>query len=208
MEDLKIVPEYDSKNPLIKYLFFSRLKSALSLSDDFIIDEKESNVADFGCGDCLLLKNIEDKFKNIKTYGVDILPEILKYKKSLRADIKIADLKNTGFDADFFDAIFCLDTLEHFEDLSDPIGEISRVLRKDGILVVSLPTENLVYKLGRFFLKGTFSSKTGPSSSPHFHNASEIRKFLINNSFIIKKKEKVTKIPFLTFFEIILFEKN
>jgi len=206
MKSSKIVPEYDSKNPLIKRLFFARLKKALDLS--MLSDAKESNVADFGCGDCIFLKFLEEKYKNIKTYGIDILPQVLGNKNFLRAQLKISDLNDTRFENNFFDAIFCLDTLEHFENLSGPIGEIKRTLKPGGKLVVSLPTENFAYKLGRFLLKGTFSSKKGPSSSPHFHNAKQLKRAILDNNFVAKSSKKIYPILPLTFFEIVLFEKK
>jgi len=203
----KIVPEYDSKNIFIKRLFLKRLKISIDLFDIIFKQKEIINVADFGCGDGILLKLLEERFRNIKTYGLDILPEIFSLKESLRADIIVTDLRKTNFSDNFFDTIFCLDTLEHFESLKEPVGEIKRTLKNDGLLIVSLPTENIIYKLGRFLLKGTFSSKKGPSSSPHFHGAKEIREFLLENSFTLIKKEKITKIPFFKFFEIILFKK-
>jgi 2-polyprenyl-3-methyl-5-hydroxy-6-metoxy-1,4-benzoquinol methylase len=204
----KIVPEYDSRNILIRNLFLKRLKLAIKVAEPFLFSNPKSNVGDFGCGDGILLKFLEEKYKNIKIFGLDILPEVLSLKKSLRADIRVVDLAETGFPGAFFDVIFCLDTLEHFKNLADPVNEIKKTLKNDGILVVSLPTESFVYKLGRFLLKGTFSSEGGPSSSPHFYGAKEVSDFLSKNSFISVKKEKITKIPFLTFFEIILFKKN
>jgi len=204
----KIVPEYDSRNIFVRSLFLKRLNLSVDLFRKVFEQKKIVNVADFGCGDGILLGFLEKKFKDIKTFGLDILPEVSSLRSFLRADIRIVNLTNSGFPSDFFDAIFCLDTLEHFENLEEPIKEIERTLKNHGILIVSLPTENVVYKIGRFILKGTFSSKKGPSSSPHFHNADEIRKFLLKNSFTLVKKEKVTKIPFLKFFEIILFKKD
>ena len=48
-----------------------------------------------------------------------------------------------------FAAIFALDALEHNEDVGSIIDALSVGLRADGILVISGPTENALYRLGR-----------------------------------------------------------
>ena len=48
-----------------------------------------------------------------------------------------------------YDAIFCLDSLEHNSNFSELIDQLLISLKPSGILIVSGPTENLLYKLGR-----------------------------------------------------------
>jgi len=204
----KIVPEYYSKNTLVKNLFFKRLECAVQLAFIKLKSDGNLKVVDLGCGDGTFLKLLEKKFPSLKTFGADILPEVVEIKKFLRAEIKIADLRNSGFPDNFFDIVFCLDTLEHFENLELPVREIKRVLKNDGLLVLSMPTENFFYKLGRLFLKGTISSTKGPCSSPHFHGAEKIEKFLCYNNFETVKKISLPGMPFLTLFNIVSFKKK
>ena len=208
MELKEIVPEYHSKNVFARSLFLNRLKSAIQLASSKLESDDNSNTIDLGCGEGILLKLLEEKFKNIKTFGIDILPEVLEIRKFLRAEIKIGDLRNTGFPDNFFDVVFCLDALEHFENLESPVREIKRMLKNNGLLIVSVPTENFFYKLGRLFLKGTISSMRGPCSSPHFHGARKIEKFLCCNNFKTVKKISLPRIPFLSLFNIISLKKK
>jgi ubiquinone/menaquinone biosynthesis C-methylase UbiE len=39
--------------------------------------------------------------------------------------------------------------LEHLSDLTKALSEIRRVLKKEGGLIVLIPTENFIYRLGR-----------------------------------------------------------
>jgi len=208
MELKEIVPEYHSKNVFVRSLFLNRLKLTIQLALSKLESGGNLNVIDLGCGEGILLKLLEEKFKDIKTFGIDILPEVLEIKKFLRAEIKIGDLRNSGFADNFFDVVFCLDTLEHFENLEEPTREIKRILKNNGLLIVSVPTENFFYKLGRLFLKGTLSSKKGPGASPHFHNARETERFLRNSNFETAKKISLPRIPFLTLFNIISLKKK
>jgi 2-polyprenyl-3-methyl-5-hydroxy-6-metoxy-1,4-benzoquinol methylase len=46
-------------------------------------------------------------------------------------------------------AIFALDSLEHNEEVGSLVDQLSRGLRGDGVLILSGPTENALYQLGR-----------------------------------------------------------
>lgn len=203
-----IVPEYRSKNIFIRSLFFKRLGIAIKLVRPKLGAGESLRVIDLGCGEGILLKLLEENFKNVETFGIDINPNVLELDKFLRADIKVANIKDTGFPDNFFDIIFCLDVLEHFENLEQPISEIKRILKPNGLLVVSLPTESWFYKLGRFFSKGTISEKKGPCSSPHFSNAKTIENFLCSNRLEIVKKKLLPQIPFLSLFHIVSLRKK
>lgn len=48
-----------------------------------------------------------------------------------------------------FGTIFALDSLEHNDDVSDLLDRLLPALRDDGVLILSGPTENLLYRLGR-----------------------------------------------------------
>jgi len=201
----EIVPEYHSKNIFVRSLFLKRLEIAIRLAEPKLKSDSDLKVIDLGCGEGVLLKLIEENFKNVKTFGIDIEPNVLALKKFLKAEIKVADLRDSGFPNGFFDVVFCLDVLEHFQKLEEPIVEIKRILKKDGFLVTSLPTENLFYKLGRFFTTGTVSMEKGPCS-PHFYGAKTIENFLCANDFKIIKKKLLPAIPFLSLFHIIIFK--
>lgn len=204
----EIVPEYYSKNWFVRKLFWERLKSVIRLASEKLNSGNgELNVIDLGCGDGSFLKLLEAEFPDIHTYGIDILPEVLEVKKFLRAEIKCSDLKKSGFPDNFFGVVFCLDTLEHFQSLEEPIREIKRIIKPDGLLIISAPTEKFFYKIGRFFIKGTFSMEKGPCSSPHFQNAALIEKAMRANNFQVVKKISLPRVPFFTFFSIISFRK-
>ena len=127
----EIVPEYHSKNIFVRSLFLKRLEIAIRLAEPKLKSDSDLKVIDLGCGEGVLLKLIEENFKNVKTFGIDIEPNVLALKKFLKAEIKVADLRDSGFPNGFFDIVFCLDVLEHFQKLEEPIVEIKRILNKD-----------------------------------------------------------------------------
>lgn len=50
---------------------------------------------------------------------------------------------------DAYAAIFALDALEHNDDVGSIIDVLAKGLRPDGVLLISGPTENALYRAGR-----------------------------------------------------------
>lgn len=113
-----------------------------------------NNFLDVGCGDGYIASQFVNKFK---TYGIDISEVALKEAnaKGIITQQLDANKIELPFEDEFFDNISCLDILEH---IIDPIAftkEIYRILKKDGIFIVSVP--NILNIINRFhFLFGNF----------------------------------------------------
>lgn len=75
--------------------------------------------------------------------GVDLDPEAIAAAKSRfgkdAADLVEADLGELPFADDSFDAVVCFETIEHVEEPKRALAELRRVLRADGLLIVSSP---------------------------------------------------------------------
>ena len=75
------------------------------------------------------------------------LPEVMQ-----RAMAKQAEAERERLDRlppGRFGAIFALDSLEHNEDVPALLDHLLPALRGDGVLILSGPTENHLYRLGR-----------------------------------------------------------
>jgi SAM-dependent methyltransferase len=48
-----------------------------------------------------------------------------------------------------FGCVFALDSLEHNDDYAELLDRLARKVRRDGVLIVSGPTESALYRLGR-----------------------------------------------------------
>jgi 2-polyprenyl-3-methyl-5-hydroxy-6-metoxy-1,4-benzoquinol methylase len=142
------LPAYAHKNPLIDYLFWKRLYVVYN----YINKINCKNVLDFGCGSGVMSYLMEKSGKSV--VGVDIEYEPLnKIKKYIKFpdDILFIDpekLKNSKYNR-YFDVIIALDVLEHIEDLESVIKLFKNLLKDGGFVIVSGPTENILYKIGR-----------------------------------------------------------
>jgi 2-polyprenyl-3-methyl-5-hydroxy-6-metoxy-1,4-benzoquinol methylase len=147
MLDEMALPSFFHKNPLVRWVTHTRLKAALKLLDF----KAGMQIMDYGCGTGILFLQLP---KGEAEYlGVDIhlwpAEKVLAHHK--RDDIQLVQADDwSDFVADqSLDFIFATEVLEHIEDLGPIIANFARKLTPNGRIVITLPTENLIYKLGR-----------------------------------------------------------
>ena len=96
-------------------------------------------ILDIGCGDGYQMRY----FANIPTQIVGIDISTLKLKRAKKgvwnADFIRASSLKLPFKPEMFDKVLCLELLEHLKHPSKTINEIDLVLKKNGILIMSVP---------------------------------------------------------------------
>ena len=116
--------------------------------------------------------------------GIDNNPEAIAFaKKHFKAKYVLGDVLNMPFSSNLFDVVTSFETIEHV-DAKKFLNEISRVLKKDGKLILSTPQKkglsNSPYHVKEFtkqelelLLKKYFKTVTiyGQSSSPKARSA-------------------------------------
>ena len=99
------------------------------------------HVLDAGCGSGPLAAALRDKGAIVR--GFDLSPGMVALARQRlgdEADLKVADLgERLPYDDDSFDIVVCSLTLHYLRDWAAPLGELRRVLRPDGRLVLSVP---------------------------------------------------------------------
>lgn len=95
-------------------------------------------ILDVGCAYGFLLQELESSFE---TYGIEISKYAVDKARKIAKESKIytANAENFYFKSNFFDAIFCLDTLEHLKIPEKCIKICSKIIKKNGLLIVSVP---------------------------------------------------------------------
>ncbi len=142
-------PAYAHNNPLIDYLFWERVKTAYRYA---LKMPQGSRMLDFGCGSgvlsYMLAKNGFDVLATDLDFGpVSLVKEQITFPDSI--EFFEGDIINKDMPEQQFDAIFALDVLEHITNIPDYIALFRRLLKPGGIIIVSGPTENILYKIGR-----------------------------------------------------------
>ena len=143
-------PAYSHRNPFINWLFWQRLRVVM----DFI--ERRApfeQILDFGCGSGVMLPFLAKHSQRVLGLDVDLLAyRMMSRHLNFAANIEVRDAQQTplaSLPAASIDLITALDVLEHVDDLHATLRGLVRLLKPGGWLVVSGPTENIFYKLGR-----------------------------------------------------------
>src|SRR3989344_3545652 len=183
METKKLIktnPEYENRNYHIRKLFWNRVKTALEFSD--IKKNHKNIILDIGCGRAKLFHLINKISPITKMIGVDINEDIIKLKIKNASFIVIKLNEQLPFKEEYFDEIFALDCLEHIDKLEFELDQIKRVLKNNGSLIISGPTENILYKLGRFIMKGTWN-EVYEDGEKHSWNIFQIKKKILKSGY-------------------------
>jgi UDP-N-acetylglucosamine transferase subunit ALG13/SAM-dependent methyltransferase len=129
-----------------KYLGKNRLSCILNLIDP----KKEDRILNIGISNIPEIeKIIEHKVKECIT--VDIDQKKIKYAKPYlnKAIILNRDItqKNIGFKEGYFDKIVMLEVLEHLKDDNGTLLNLNSLLKKEGLLILSVPNNNFLHYL-------------------------------------------------------------
>jgi dolichol-phosphate mannosyltransferase len=90
-------------------------------------------VLDIGCGSSRIIRDLPD------AVGVDIQQRKLRYLRPRHSRLVRASLDRLPFRAGVFDTVICSEVIEHVPDTPDVLGEMTRVLRPGGTLVLGTP---------------------------------------------------------------------
>ena len=155
-------PAYSHPNPIINWLFWQRLRAAMNHIEKSAPHE---NILDFGCGSGVMLPFLSQHSQRVVAIDVDLLPlEKVKQHIPLAANVDVIDANQTPISAlapQSFDLINALDVLEHVDDLPQTLSQLMKLLKPGGQLLVSGPTENILYQIGR--------KLAGPEYSGTYH---------------------------------------
>ncbi|TFG24464.1 MAG: class I SAM-dependent methyltransferase [Promethearchaeota archaeon] len=156
---------YDT--PLFKILFWRRLKYFIKviLKLQNLCKTEFRKVLDIGFNLGHFSLNYGTINPKAELYGLDIKYKekyerrfiIQLFKKfSINFNIVIQDIQEKSFFQDeFFDLIVAFDVLEHVKSPKLALDEIKRILKNDGILLISVPIESKLLRFFKIFYKKT-----------------------------------------------------
>ena len=101
-----------------------------------------SIILDIGGYDGFIASNIKGIFHNLKITVVDIDKSGLQLAKERTLNTLYASAFELPIKDNRVDVVFCLDLIEHVKEENRLVKEISRVLKKDGKVILSTPMQN------------------------------------------------------------------
>lgn len=123
--------------------------------DEFIKSSRKSlNILDIGCGQGTDLLNIKGAYHNVEInlYGVECYGPNVKQAKKDGITVFSIDMERESIPVDngFFDIVIANQFIEHTKEIFWIFSEISRVVTKEGIVIVGVP--NLAVWSNRLWL--------------------------------------------------------
>lgn len=176
-------------------MYFGRIMNIIKTIAGFNRDF--SRVLDIGGGLGLFSMNFKLNFPLSNVIILDIslyegVKEILSKFPTLRiTDYVKEDIqKKTSFEKSSLDLIFALDILEHVENPSIAIDEILRILKDDGLLFISVPTESLLLRIVRTLIGTIQNIEVNPHWLGMVSSEKEFFKILQQKNIKIIRKRK------------------
>jgi ubiquinone/menaquinone biosynthesis C-methylase UbiE len=123
-----------------------------------------SSILDIGCGTGLITRNLHAE----QTVGLDINLWNLR-KTNIHSPLS-ESIQSAGeqlpFRSSIFSAVLCTDILEHVPEPRRILEEAYRVLKQDGTLIGSVPSDNILWRFRKYMLS------TCPGLEPFHRNYS------------------------------------
>ncbi|SFO93701.1 class I SAM-dependent methyltransferase [Hydrogenimonas thermophila] len=129
----------------------ARYKNMLRLAKSECGNLNKKKVLDIGCGDGVLSYFFAKEGAIV--FGIDysdIAIEFAKEKtKSFHIDFRQGSAYELPFEDNSFDIVISSDVIEHLEDVPKYLSEINRVVKNNGIVVISTPIKYTEYPLDK-----------------------------------------------------------
>jgi len=142
--DEMAIPSYTHGNPLIRWLMWRRYEEIARLA---LLAPGET-VLEFGCGIGLFLPTLAGEGRRVS--AIDLFPQFARtLTQQLHLDVAFPE-RIEAIPDHSQDLIVAADVLEHVDDLPGWVRAFHTRLKPGGRMLVSGPTENVAYRIGRF----------------------------------------------------------
>lgn len=143
---------YEGSHPLIRWIEKLRLKTISSLIKDHIERNniRDPIIVEAGCGTGHVLEEIANKISTKSLIGIDPLEWWLdKARNRLKDRAKLIKgfAEDLPFENNSVDFAICTEVIEHVISPAIVLRELRRVVKKGGLIIVTIPNEKLINKL-------------------------------------------------------------
>ncbi len=157
---------YYSSNPLVSWIYRSRLQSAVNM-----IEGRPKRLLEIGCGSGVLTPTLQKMAE--KVVSVDIHDKLEQVNNNIPGNYRRASIFNLPF-KEKFDCIVCLSVVEHLENFEAALQEVKKHLAPQGKVIWGVPSDN-------FLITFWFWLKKSPALQSHINSKKDILKALNKN---------------------------
>lgn len=154
------------------------------------LKDLEGEILDIGCADGTLTAKIDSFLPKANLTGLDLYFKAIKLAKKIYPQVNfvVADARSMPFGDNNFDAVVCVEALEHIPNNHLVLKEIKRVLKKSGKLIVVQDTDNWVFKI-IWFIWTRWKGKVWNNAHIACLTPKKLAKLLSSSGFKIKNKK-------------------
>lgn len=177
------IPSYLHRNPVMRWMATRRLDVLADWAAQY--GQRDGAALDYGCGTGILFPALRPFFRTL--YGVDLnlQPAAMLTERLGIAEVRL--LLPEAVESEIADAslrvVICGEVLEHIADLPPLLQRLRRKLKPEGHLLVTVPTENRLYRLGR--------SLAGFSGEYHVGHAASIYRQILDAGFCLRRRKYI-----------------
>ncbi len=116
------------------------------------VTTQADNILDVGCADGVFSNLIFKNTKAKKLIGLDVVKTSIDWakrhwSKNKKIRFIVGDAHRLPFKSNTFDAVFCLEALEHVASPKKVLSEFKRVMKTGGYGVFLVPSDNDLFKI-------------------------------------------------------------
>jgi len=187
--DEMAIPSYLYGNPAMRWMAWRRVSVIARLLRATCKDrdaDSRRTIMDFGCGTGVLLYEASRYAEQV--YAIDIVLDparlLVDEWQLEKVTLLNPEQAEEHIAENSIDTIIAAEVLEHIDPLDSTLAFFERRMKADGNLLISVPTESLLYRLGR--------RMAGFHGHYHQSNAAKIHRQIQNAGF---KAVRTMKIP-------------
>jgi 2-polyprenyl-3-methyl-5-hydroxy-6-metoxy-1,4-benzoquinol methylase len=140
----------------------------------------QDKILDAGCGPAGIFIALDDYEVKAIDPLLDEYQSLTHFQPERYPNVKFQNLAIEQLqEAQTFDAVFCLNAINHVSDIDIAYQKLCDAVKKDGFLIVSIDAHR------SNVLKSIFKALPGDVLHPHQYNLEEYERFLTDKGFVI-----------------------
>jgi SAM-dependent methyltransferase len=168
---------------------------------DLPLQHITSPILDVGCGPAGIFMLFENEITALDPLLADY-ENLAIFKPQLYSQVNFVNVSFENFETDkAFKTIFCLNAINHFQDLKASFQKLGKICAKDGKVIVSVDAHN------HLFFRKLFAWLPLDILHPHQYFLEEYLAFLEQENFTIEKKVRMKKDFFFSYWVIVAKKK-
>lgn len=147
------------------------------------------NILDVGCASGLMISEIAKDLPEASFTGVDVYKKAINFarKRYQNIDFLVSRAEKLPFYKKKFDLVISYETIEHVENPERMLFEIKRILRNGGVLILSMDSGSILFRVTWFFWEKTFGN-AWKNTHVHPFNHQELENLTKKVGFRVKEK--------------------